>query len=131
MWWMLKPSCALFCHACSGDFGGAVGRIVENLDFQQFCWILDLTGGFDQPLHNVKLVVDGQLHRNSRLNLENRFRLGNFVFMLQVQVDKVVAMNSVSGKNDKDAQVGNENDDVKRGEVLRLDRRYHSSCRNW
>ena len=77
-----------------------------------------LTRGFDEPLDDVQFVVDRQLHRDARLNLENRLRLCNFVFVLQVQVDEVVAMNSVNGKNDKNAQIGNQNEDVERSEVL-------------
>ena len=109
---------AMFLDARRGNLGGAVRRIVQNLNFQQFSRISDAASGFDQPLDNVQFVVDRQLHGDPRLYLQNGLRLCNLVFMLQVQVNEVIAMNSVDGKNDQDGEIRNQNEDVECREVL-------------
>ena len=66
----------------------------------------------NKPLHDVKLVINRKLNRHARLYFENRLWLGNFVFMFEVQINEMIAMDSVNREDSQDGEVRNENKDV-------------------
>src|SRR6266478_3958631 len=49
---------------------GLVVGVVEDLDLQPVRGIVESAGGADQPLDDVHLVVDRELHRHPRQRIE-------------------------------------------------------------
>ena len=55
---MSRPCAALLPNGALGDAAGFVGRVVQDLNLEQFARIVDLTDGIDQPVRHVHLVID-------------------------------------------------------------------------
>ena len=65
---------ALRRTACSATLLRLVGRVVEDLDFEQLPRIVDLADGVDQPIGHVHLVVDRELDRDAGSALQRARR---------------------------------------------------------
>ena len=52
-------------HGRLGNFYRAVGGVVQNLNFQLVCGIIQVAAGLDQPVNDELLVEDGELHRDA------------------------------------------------------------------
>ena len=58
--------CGVALHQNAGDLNGFVGRVVEQLDVELIFRILEPADGVEQPVHDVLLVKDRQLHGDAR-----------------------------------------------------------------
>ncbi len=105
-------------HAGRRNFDGSVGGVVQNLNLQKLTRVTDPAHRFDQPLDHVHLVVYGKLNRHSRLYIEPGFRLSDFVFVFQIQVHEVIAVDSINRKNAQNREVGNEDESIEKIELV-------------
>jgi hypothetical protein len=87
---------------------GFVGRIVQDLDFEQLARIVEPADGVDQPIRDVHLVVDGQLDGDGRKDREGSGGHGLPILVLHVEVDQVIPVPPVHGENDEDEKVSRE-----------------------
>ena len=55
---------AQIAHHASSQVAGCIVGVVQQLDLEPLAWIVQSSGGLQQPLHHVELVVDGELHRH-------------------------------------------------------------------
>jgi hypothetical protein len=101
-------------HGQLGDFTRLVGRIVEDLDFEELLRIVHLAHGLDQPIDHIHLVEKGQLDRHERERVVHPGR-NRFVFLvLHVKIHKVIAMPAVHGENDQNEEIGPQREAFKR-----------------
>ena len=54
------------------DLAGFVGRVVQNLNFEQLPRVVEAADGLNQPVGDVHLVVDRELNRDDRQRVERR-----------------------------------------------------------
>ena len=76
-------------HRELGDTLGLVDRIVEYLYFEAIAGVVHLADRIDQPVHDVHLVIDGQLYRDGRQVVKMTGRRGHAVLVFHVDVHKV------------------------------------------
>src|SRR5262245_47729930 len=89
-----------------------IGRIIQKLNFKKLGGIVDSSYRFHQPLNHKHFVVDWQLDRDRGHRLESQ-RLGYTLLISQIQIDQLISMESVNRQNDKDDEIGNENQHIK------------------
>ena len=82
----IKPT--LF-ETCGTFFTGSLGLVrgvVENLDLQLVLRIIKQAHGFEEPVDDEDLIVDGQLHGDLGEHLKTAGRGRGFPFVLPVKV---------------------------------------------
>ena len=85
-----------------------VRGVVEHLDLQELARVIHLAHGVDQPVRDVHLVVDGQLHRDGRQRVHRPGRHRVPILVLHVQVDQVIPVPTVHGQNDQHEEIRGE-----------------------
>src|ERR1039458_1361965 len=106
-------------HQNAGDLHGFVGGIVEQLNVKFFFWIVEPADSVEQSLHDVLLVKNGQLHGDARQVVEARRGLRSLVlFVLVIKIDQPVAVRSVRRQNDEHDEIGNQQRQVKRIDLV-------------
>src|SRR5262245_13638143 len=100
------------------NFSRTVARVIENLDFEQFARIADVTYMFHQPFDDIHFVIDWQLNRDTRPLLENALWLGDLIFVFQIEVYKVVSMDTVNRQHKKNREIRKENKNIERREPI-------------
>jgi len=101
-----------------GDFTSFVRGIVENLNVEEFTWIIETRDGFDKALDDVTLIEDGELDGDAWPLVDWRWRAGDVFAVFVVVVDKPIAMETVAGEDDEDDEVGNHHGEVERVRVI-------------
>ena len=107
-----------------------VGRVVQHLDFELVPRVVHLADRLDQPVHDVHLVVDGQLNGDGRQLVELAQRNRHLVPVLHVGVHQVVAVPPIASQNDQDEEVGGERQRFERSH-LRAGPRGKKPCNNY
>ena len=83
-------------HQTASHVDGLVGRVVQHLNVELFPRIFQLADRLQQPLHNILLVEDRQLHGDPRQVFKIRRRLGRAFFpVLVIQIHQHVAMHPI------------------------------------
>ena len=59
-----------------GNVLGLVGRVVQDLDFEQVLRVVHLADGIDQPVRDGHLIEDRELNRYTRKGVRKGQRLG-------------------------------------------------------
>src|SRR6267143_1883506 len=101
----IEAELAISRHApsCNGD--GAVCRIIQDLNLQKFARVRHIALRLDKPFHNIHFVVDWKLDRHSRLYVQLSLGLRSLVLVLQIEVDEVVSVDPIDGKDSQDRQI--------------------------
>ena len=95
------------------DFAGFVGRVVQDLNFEQLPRIVEAANGLNQPVGDVHLVVNRKLNRDHRQRVE-RLRFGWLGFLMpHVKIHEVGPMPAVHGQNAQDEEIADEDDCVR------------------
>ena len=89
-----------------------IGRVVQKLNFQKFGGIVDLGYRLDQSLNYKHLVIDGQLDGDRRQRRKSGW-LGYTLFVSQIQIDQLIAMQPVNCQDDQDHEIRDEHKHVK------------------
>ena len=98
----------------AGHVDGFVGGIVEHLDVEFLRGILQLADGFEQALDHVLLVEDRQLDGNARqIRKTGSGRRGAFFSMLVIEIHQHIPVHAVTGKQNQDDEIRNEQGHVK------------------
>ena len=97
-------------HQCgdreSRPLGGVVGGVVEHLNMQSVCGVIEGSGGLDDPRGDVSLIEQRQLHGHGRPLLWVR---GRFVCGAPPnRPDHPCAMGSHGAQGQEDQQIGEE-----------------------
>ena len=102
-----------------GEGMGFVGRVVQNLNFQQLARIIDLGGLFKQPFDDVSFVINRKLDGDARKLAKAAGRLtGKLLAMLPVPADHFVTMQAVAGKHDQDGEIRHQDQPVEQDQVM-------------
>src|ERR1700730_10721317 len=81
--------------------------------------ILHLDYFFDQPLHDVALVIDRKLNRDGRehLPLSGRLR-GASLLLPEIAPDHFITVTSITGKNQQDEEIRDQERPIKKVEAV-------------
>ena len=101
----IEPDFAIFAHRGSGNFGSAIGRVVQNLNLQKFTRVAYPTSCLDQTFHNVHFVIDRQLYRHSRFFLQLCVRVRGPVLVFQIKKHQMVPVNTINGEHGQDREI--------------------------
>src|SRR5438477_6340700 len=94
-----------FFGARSSHFPRIVGRIVQDLDLQQFSRIIELTDRAQKALHYVNFVKNRKLNGNSR-QLPKPTRRNHRAFaVLKEKINDEIPVNAVSRETDEHGEV--------------------------
>ena len=83
-----------------------VGRVVEHLDLEAIVRVADLGDGVEQPLDDVHLVEQRQLHGHGRQIGEGPDRARSLVAVAIVEKDQRRAMEAVEREHQQDDEIG-------------------------
>src|SRR5439155_3834230 len=99
--------CGVALDASASDVAGLVGGIVEDLHVEEVPRVVETRNSFDEPLDDVALVEDGQLHSDARPIRDRRRSRGDIFGIREIVVDQPVAVQAVNGEDQEDDEVGN------------------------
>ena len=106
-------------HGGAGDGHGFVGGIVKHLNIKLVFWVIELANGLDQPVYDILLVKNRQLHCDPRqLGVVRIWFRGLVLLVLVIHVDQDVAVKAVTGQYDQHCEVGNEQGQIERIKVV-------------
>ena len=91
--------------AGAGDFLRFIGGIVEKLDLKFIARIIELGDAIYKTFHNVTLVENRELDRDSGPFGEGGRGARNVAAVTVIIVDKNVAVDSVRGQDDEDEEI--------------------------
>ena len=103
----------VFTHKPGRHDPSVVRRIVQHLDFQELPRIVNASDGFEQALHNIALVENGQLDGDRRQLFELLQRTGRVLLVLQVSVGQQITVDAVNRKDNKNRKVRDQNREIK------------------
>jgi hypothetical protein len=106
----VEPACRLTSHRQFCDVARFVGRVVEYLNLEQLFRIVERAHRVDQPIDDVHLIEDRELHGDDRPLRQLGRRARYAVAMLLVLPDEVIPMPSVDGQNRQDEEIRDEDD---------------------
>src|SRR5438132_11629486 len=95
----IETKLPMFGNTCRGNLNSAIGGVVEELNLEQLARITDVACRFHEPLDDIHLVVDRQLNRDARFVFQFPLGLGDLVLVFQIQINKVIAMDSINGED--------------------------------
>jgi len=110
----IKPAKRVTPHRPLGDGRGLVGRIIQDLDLEQILRIIHLADGVDEPVGDVHLVENRELHGDTRQCREFRRRQRRPILVFRVKIHEVVAVPSIDGQNAEHEKVKDENQRLNR-----------------
>src|SRR4051812_26215985 len=80
------------------QFPGLIGGIVENLDFEQFQRVIQVTDRAKEALHDVDFIVDRELNGNPRKPAETICGGRRAMPVTKVKVKDKITVDAVGGK---------------------------------
>ena len=83
------------------------------MDLQELPRIVNASDGFEQALHNIALVENGQLDGDRRQLFELLQRTGRVLLVLQVSVGQQITVDAVNRKDNKNRKVRDQNREIK------------------
>ena len=104
----IHAACSVPAYSQLSNLGRFVGRIVEDLDFEQLARVVHLADRIDQPVGDVHLVEDRQLDRDGRQYGQLRQRLGHVPLVFHVKIHKVIAVPAVDGQDAEHEKIRDE-----------------------
>ena len=123
----IEPTLAIFLHAGSSNFGGAIGRVVQNLDLQKLARISHIASCLDKPFHNVHFVVNRKLYRDSRFYFQLCMGVRSLILVFQVKKHQMISVNTINGENGQDREIWDQDENVESAELVKavpvIDRR--------
>src|SRR5438477_13126165 len=83
-------------------------------------WVANIAGCLNEPLNDVHFVINRKLYCHPRLVFQ--FSLGhrNFVLVLQIKIDEMIAMNAVYRENAQDCEIRDQNKNIKGGDSIKI-----------
>src|SRR6185437_178241 len=90
-------------------FLGLVGRVVEDLDFELFAWILHAADSLNEAIYDELLIKNWELDSDVWKLVEEARRIGIVILTkLVIAVTEGVAVDAVDRKHDHYRKVGNQ-----------------------
>ena len=97
---------APFLGGCAGDLLGFVRRIVQHLDVKPVARIVEGTDRIDHPLHDIHLVVKGELNGDPRQFLEALGDDGRTILVPPEKPNQQVPVKTVEAEDGQDREIG-------------------------
>ena len=112
----VKALFEVLVYRSRSDLLRVIGRIVQHLNLEQLTRIVQLDHCLDQPLGDIHLIEQRQLHRDARQAAcnESGFWLRAMLLIAKEQIDKAVAIHTINGQQPEDTEVNRHEINVQR-----------------
>ena len=91
----IEAALAEFLGARGRDLASLIGRIVQHLNLQELAGIIDFAHRTKQPLGDIHLVEDRQLHCHPRQLLKMATGHRRTLAVFQVKINDEIAMDPI------------------------------------
>ena len=110
---------AIILHKAPGERVRFIGRVIKHLYLKQVPGIVDLACFLDKALYDVLLVVNRELDGNPGQIRESLSGMGpQRLAVFPIPADHFIAMQPVTGKDDEDGEVGDEDRPVEENQMM-------------